>query len=67
MITYSDSLARILDAQIASPSVKILINLIHENTESNDLHEINSEQCKQAIKDFLIEFLMKYKDHMPLT
>lgn len=46
MITYSDALARILDAQIASPSVKILINLIHENTESNGMKLIQKSANK---------------------
>lgn len=62
MITTSDSIARILDSRIATPSVNILINLIHENTNSNDLHDINSDRCKQAMKDFLIDFLLRYKD-----
>jgi hypothetical protein len=62
MTTVSDSIARILDNQIAAPSVEILVDLIHKNTESNDLHDINADRCKQAIKDFLIDFLLRYKD-----
>lgn len=62
MITISDSIARILDNQIATPSVNILISVINKNTNSNDLHDINSDRCKQAMKDFLIDFLLRYKD-----
>lgn len=62
MSTIGDSIARILDNQIATPSVEILISVIYENTNSNDLHDINSDRCKQAIKDFLVDFLLKHKD-----
>lgn len=38
-----------------------LLSTIHENTDNNDLHSINSLDCKRAIKKFLSKLIFKVK------
>lgn len=51
-----------------SPSfIEGLIKTIHNNTETNDLHEINSPQCRDAIQKYIensgLVLVPRNKDH----